>query len=197
WQLRASRGVSSTTLLWKEARRFPRRIRRRRPTTSAHLAEVDGEAAHVAPLGVGDDQRRLAARVEVTDRKTVDAVRDVAAVFLALGRTLVLHECRLDLPVADDQAGRVTAREALALAVELGQQHEPVAIFLEQLVGLGRLQRLAAVGRVAGGDDEPVKGRQHADRVAAVALHLPLGVEGLVADALLADANRLAAAVLV
>src|SRR5262249_10013122 len=164
---------------------------------SAHLAEVDDEPADVAAVGVGDDERRLAAAVEIAAGEPVHASRQVAAVLLLAGRALVLHERGLDLTVGEDEARQISLCEIFGRAGRLHPQHDPVAVFLEDLLGITGLERLAVERRVARSHDQPVKRREHADPLPAAVVHAPLRVEAIVAHALLAGADRLAAAVLV
>src|SRR2546430_10849021 len=89
----------------------------------------------------------------------------------------VLDERRLDLPVAEAQAGRVEAREVLARAVKKRPDQEAVPLLTQEALRLVGLHRLVPERGVARPQDEPVEPRPHRDPGAPRVHHPPLGVE--------------------
>src|SRR6185503_8120286 len=113
----------------------------------------------------------------------------VAAVVLAQGRALVLHEAGLDLAVAEHEPQHVVAREVLAAAAQLHPDDQAPGVLLERALHVQRLERLVLEGGMAGGHGQPVEGREDGD-VAPIAADPPLPVEVLGRGAALSRLDR-------
>src|SRR5262245_27219595 len=166
------------------AQPYPRTLSRAARRRSTHRREVDREAADVPAVRVADDEDHTRLRLELLGGEPVDAPREIASALERGRRALVLDESRLDLALAQEQPRHEEPREVRAWPAEVRPDHEPVLLLLQKLLWVPLLHGLVLERGVPGGQDEPVEGRDHRERISGLVRHPPLPVEGVLGDRL-------------